>query len=417
MPAAACALALAIVAHGRPAGVVAEPPRPPEPGPVLLVPARPDSAPAESEPAPLLVPGRPSAADSARRSRPQRARDAYALGFQLEADGIHGAAIAAYQNAVRYDPTLPEANYRMGVLFMGRDQFAEAARRLEAELEHHPAHDEANRLLGICLVRLGDLDRGIPHLERLAKRRPRDAAVWHALGSGYLAAGRSRDAESTLRRSLRLTPGAPEVLRDLGATLAALGRDAEARVHYRRALTMAPTDAPTWLNLGNLERRAGHPDSALACYRRAEAGDSTLALALQAQVQILSEARRGPEAAAAYRRWLRHHPDHHGARLEAVRLLEELGRADEALAVALEGTSRAGDTGQPYVILGMLLRGRGDTRGALAALRQAETLYRTNPDERERVRMTIDALQAPAGDSLRALFAADSVEAARAGPR
>jgi tetratricopeptide (TPR) repeat protein len=385
------------------------------PGPTLFIPSRQDSVPPESAPAPLLIPGRPSPGDSAIRTLAQRARDAVALGFQLEASGTPGAAIASYRNAVKFDPTIPDANFRMAMLFLTRDQVGEATKCLAAEVEHHPENDEAIRQLGLCLARLGDADRAIQHLERLARRQPKEGANWHALGFAYLAARRPRDAESALRRALRLPPTTVEELRDLGAVLGALGRDAEARAQYRRALKLDPRDPPTWVNLGNLERRAGRPDSALACYRRAEAGDSSFALALQGQAQLLNEMKCDGEAVDAYRRWLLRRPDHHGARLEAVRLLDAIGREDEALALAREGTHQVVDAGQPHVILGMVLRGRGDTRGALAQLRRAEILFRGNADEQERVRKIIAALRASAPDSLRPLFTADSVAAAAAG--
>ena len=381
-------------------------------GATLLVPARPDSAPPESEPGPLLIPGRRSLPDSSVRTPAQRARDAYALGRRLEVAGVPGTAIVAYRNAVGFDPTIPDANFRMGMLFLGRDQFAEAAKCLTAELVHHPDNDEASRQLGLCLVRGGDTARALEHLGRLARLRPRDGANWHALGSAYLAAGRPREAETALRRALRLEPTTVDELRDLGAAMAALGRDAEARSQYQQALRLQPSDAASWLDLGNLERRGGRPDSALVRYRRAEAADSGLVPALQAQIQLLSEAKRDGEVADTYRRWLNHHPEHHGARFEAIRLLDSIGREDEALAVAEEGTRRLPDSGQPYVLLAMVLRGRGDTRGALVALRRAETLSRDAPGERERVRRTITALRASAPDSLRAVFAADSVAAA-----
>jgi tetratricopeptide (TPR) repeat protein len=385
---------------------------PPAPGAAPRVSAQTDSVPAESAPAPLLIPGRPSPGDSSVRNLSQRARDAYALGRQLELNGLLGAAIASYRNAVRFDPAIPDANFRMAMLFLLRDQVGDAAECLASEVEHHPENDDAIRQLGMCLARLGDTGRAIAHLERLARRRPKEGANWHALGFAYLAAKRPRDAETALRRALRLPPTTADEHRDLGTTLGALGRDAEARNQFVLALELDPRDAPSWVNLGNLERRAGRADSALACYRRAEGADSSLALALQAQAQLLREMKRDGEAADAYRRWLDRHPDHHGARLEAVRLLDAIGREDEALALAREGTRRAADSGQPHVILGMVLRGRGDTRGAIAELRRAETLFRGNTDEQERVRTIMAALRGSASDSLRALFAADSVAAA-----
>jgi tetratricopeptide (TPR) repeat protein len=413
----ACALAIAAHAALYPSARSdtrsnAIPPPPSGRGATPPVSVQPDSVPPESEPAPLLIPGRPSPGDSSVRNLPQRARDAYALGRQLELGGALAAAIASYRNAVRFDPAIPDANFRMGMLFLLRDQVGEAAKCLAAEVEHHPENDDAIRQLGMCLARLGDTGRAIQHLERLARRRPKDGANWHAVGFAYLAARRPRDAETALRRAIRLPPPTAAERRDLGTALVALGRDAEARKQFRLALELDPGDPPSWVNLGNLERRAGRADTALAYYRHAEAADSGLALALQAQVQLLRDMKRDDEAADAYRRWLDRHPDHHGARLEAVRLLDAIGREDEALALAREGTQRAADAGQPHVILGMVLRGRGDTRGALAELRRAETLFRGKSDEQERVRTIMAALRASASDSLRALFAADSVAAA-----
>jgi tetratricopeptide (TPR) repeat protein len=176
-------------------------------------------------------------------------------------------------------------------------------------------------------------------------------------------------------------------------------------------LKVSPADAPTWFNLGNLERRAARPDSALALYRTAESADSAFVPGLEAQIQLHRAARREREAIEVYRRWLRQHPDHHGARVEAVRLLDQSGREDDALALAREGTEQVRNSGHPYLILGMVLRGRGDTRGALEALRKAETLFLNHPGERERAAKTIAAMRASAPDSLRAMFAADSVAA------
>ena len=402
----ACAVALAhgVWAGGRAQGS-------------LLVPAGPDSAPPESPPAPLLIPGRPSAPDSARLTRAQRAQESYRLGRQLEAGGAPGPAIVSYRNALRFDPKLPDANYRMAMLFLTRDQLGEAVKCLLGELAHHPENVEASRHLGLCFARFGDSTRAIAHLDSLARAHPKDGAVWHTLGSVYLMAKRPRDAEAAIRKALRFEPTTAEELRDMGATMAMLGRESEAQKYYRRALDLSPADAPTWLNLGNLELRAARRDSAMAFYRRAEAADSGFVPGLRAQIQLLREANGDAEVVEVYRRWLRHHPDHHSTRLEAVRLLDETGREDEALALAREGTEQVRDSGEPHLLLGLVLRGRGDTRGALAALRSAEALFRDNPTEHERVVKTIAAMRASAPDSLRAVFAADSVAAEQRRPR
>lgn len=372
----------------------------------------PDSGLVESAPAPLLVPGRPGPADTAAISRAGRARQQYALGLAFEREDQSGAAIAAFSNAVKLDPTIADANFRMGMLLVRRDQLAAAAQAFADEVRHHPENEDAIRELGVVLTRLGETGRAIQHLELLSQRRPRDGAVWHALGYAYLAAERPRNAETALRRALSLKPTTFEEHRDLAAALSAQGRDAESRAELGRALAMMGQDPTSWFNLGNLERRAGRSDSALALYARAESFDSSFVAALQAQIQILRAAGRDTEAAGVYRRWLRHHPAHHGTRLEAVQLLESLGRPDEALELAREGVRAQSDAPQPRILLALVLKSRGDLRRAMAELRAVEALLARKPGaELDRVRGLIAATRVAASDSLRNVFSADSAAA------
>jgi tetratricopeptide (TPR) repeat protein len=371
--------------------------------------------PPESPPAPLLVPGRPAPADTAAKSRASRAREQYRLGRAFEARGLSAPAIAAYRNAVSLDPTIADANVRMGMIFLGVGQIEEAVKCLDAEVRQHPGNVVATRDLGLGLARLGRTDRAIATLEGLTRRRPNDGDCWQALGFAYMAAKRPRDAEIALRRAVVLAPPRASRYRDLGAVLAARGRDAEAREQYRRALKLEPKDAATWINLGNLERRAHNAEAALEDYREAEKRDSTMGLAFQGQVQALRDLGRTAEAGEVYRRWLRDNPTDHDARLEAVRFFDGLQRRDIALEIARDGVRRDDGSGDAHLILGLALEASGATRAALAEVRKAEERFKT-PADKERARELVAVLRASAADSLKALFAADSIghaEAAR----
>src|SRR5262249_12111313 len=153
----------------------------PSAGPTLWVPARSDSGPPESEPAPLLVPGRPNPVDSTLGEQGNRARQLYEQGQRYERERHPGAAIVSYRTALKADPTLREANYRMGLLFNSRAQWAEAAKCFAAEVEHHPDHHDAARELGIALTRAGDPARAIQQLEIVTRRYPKDGLAWHGL--------------------------------------------------------------------------------------------------------------------------------------------------------------------------------------------------------------------------------------------
>ena len=414
------ALANAVLGHGAPAGAAL-------PGTARAAAAvaasddtvRGGGAPAvrddsgESAPAPLLVPGAPARGDTLAAARKRRGRAQYELGRTLEARGSLAAAIAAYRNAVRFDPTIPDANYRMGMLFLSRDQLKEAVRCFDAEVARHPANAAAARELGLGLARLGDSRRAIQQLEALTRRRPNDGDGWQALGYAYLGAKRARDAEISLRRALVLPPARADKHRDLGAVLAARGKNEEARFQYRRAIELDPHDGATWVNLANLERRAGKLEEALRDYREASQRDSTFSLGYQGEIQTLHDLGREDESGAIYRRWLRLKPADQTARLEAMQYFDARGRKDIALEIARDGVRYDDRSGDARLLLGMALEAAGHTRAALAEMRRAEQIYRT-PPEKERARRLIAALRSGAADSLRELFASDSLEHATA---
>ena len=81
-------------------------PSPPSRTPQLLVPPHRDSVSIESEPGPLIVPGRSTIPDSLVRTPQKFAREQLALGRQLERDGSLQVAMMAYANAVHADTSV-----------------------------------------------------------------------------------------------------------------------------------------------------------------------------------------------------------------------------------------------------------------------------------------------------------------------
>src|SRR5262249_31988943 len=106
--------------------------------PTLLVPQQPDSVPAESAPAPLLIPRRGSPGEPGIRSGQQRAREQCQLGLTRERQQMKSPAILAYTNAIKLDPAIRDAAYRMGMILNGVGDTREAAQAFASEVERHP---------------------------------------------------------------------------------------------------------------------------------------------------------------------------------------------------------------------------------------------------------------------------------------
>lgn len=366
----------------------------------------------ESAPAPLLVPGRASLPDTAHPSRAAQARQLYEKGLGLERSKAFVTAIISYRRAVALDSTLAGPNYRMGMLFQSVGQVEAAVKAFAAEVAKHPGDAQAARELGLGLAQLNEHARAIAQLELLTRRLPGDGANWRALGYAYMRAGRPRDAETALRRAIALPPQSALEHRDLGFVLAATGRESEARAEYRRAIALDPKETGAWVNLANLDRARGDLVRALVDFREAEKRDSTLALAVKGQAQLLGDLKRFDEAGTAYRRLLERAPGDFDGRFAAVRLYEALGRDDIALELARDGVRYDRTSGEARLILGMALEAQGRLREAALELRRAESLARDRAG-RARARGLLGTLGAEASDSLRTLFAADSVALAK----
>jgi Flp pilus assembly protein TadD len=109
-----------------------------------------------------------------------------------------------------------------------------------------------------------------------------------------------------------------------------------------------------------------------------------------------------------YLRWVKRRPEEHATRLQAARYLHQIGRSDEAVALAIEGVRYNRGAAEAEVVLGLTLYAVGDVEGALRRLVKAESMFKT-PPERMRVRQILGRMKQVAPDSLRGLFPADSV--------
>src|SRR5262249_3409918 len=77
---------------------------------------------------------------------------------------------------------------------------------LERVLAAHPGEPSAEGLYGQVLLDLRLPADALPHLERAARWRPEDPAVWFAIGTARLQLGRASDARQALETTVRLAP-------------------------------------------------------------------------------------------------------------------------------------------------------------------------------------------------------------------
>jgi Flp pilus assembly protein TadD len=247
-----------------------------------------------------------------------------------------GAALAAFQAALRAEPT--NLNARLGLAEtldrLGRS--TEAAWEYQRTLEEHPDSAEACYRVALECSRDGRTEEAIPLLERVARLNPGHREAFFVLGSLLRRQGREDEAVTAFRMGLSVNPDAAPLHSSLAAALAARGTTAEATEQYRQALRLFPNSPEALLPLARL--LATSPDSGIRngaeAVRLAERGCALAGpdpQALDTLAAAFAEVGRFGEAAAAARR--------------AAELARAAGQA--TLAASIDEHRRRYETGRP----------------------------------------------------------------------
>jgi tetratricopeptide (TPR) repeat protein len=212
---------------------------------------------------------------ASRRAAGNRAYDdvrvgsAYLLAESSEQRGDSGRAMGFYREAIRLDPGLGEARYRLGRLVEAAGRHAEAIALYRAALRLDPGLVGAAEDLVRLLRATGD-EAGARAAEAaagLAARRARALRLYHE-GMAHYDAGRLEQAAASLGAAVAEDERLVPALCNLGYVLYDLGRDREALTYQSRAIELDPRCAEAHFALGLLYARGGEKERAREHFRR-----------------------------------------------------------------------------------------------------------------------------------------------------
>ena len=148
------------------------------------------------------------------------------VGNMYSSQGRAAEAEAAYQAAIRLDPTFAPAYVNLADLKSrsGDNAVAVAILRtgLESQRQESTQSAALHHALGLALIRERNYDGAISQLALAAKQAPDDARYAYVLGVALHDTGKRKEGIDTLERALRKHPQD----RDLLSALAAYARDA-----------------------------------------------------------------------------------------------------------------------------------------------------------------------------------------------
>jgi tetratricopeptide (TPR) repeat protein len=231
-----------------------------------------------------------------------------------------------------------------------RLQAAEALIRRVVAL--NPNHFGATNELTLLLLAKGALVEAEIHARNAIRIAPQNAQAHNLMGLVLTEANRPLVGEYHYRRVLELAEGEePITLANLAWNLKNQGRIEEARALYQRSMALQPGVAQTILGYAKMEEADRKFDRALQLLDEAEQlipGTPSMQLT---RATVLSRLKRNDEALDILNK-----PEKNGLRLgpsefsEKGRLLDQMGRYDEAFACFEQGKKSALDLGgRPYM--------------------------------------------------------------------
>ncbi|HKE49149.1 MAG TPA: sulfotransferase [Rhodanobacteraceae bacterium] len=161
-------------------------------------------------------------------------------------------------------------------------------------------------------------------------------------------------ADRALEEALRATPDHPELMRLRAITLHLRKRYAEAVALLRRAAAIRPDDPLIHNNIGSALGEAGDLEGAVEAFRRARDVAPDLAASWYNLGKAEDALLHSEASEAAYARAIALDPTHTPARVLHAKVLETLGRIDEASAQFRDAIARQPDSAEAWAgLIGM----------------------------------------------------------------
>ena len=236
----------------------------------------------------------------------------------------------------RYGPRDAKERLARATQLVGRGDYGQAEKVLDAVLRGGRETADARHLLGIVFEQTGRHEQAVEMIASAIRREPGIAAFHTNYGMALHSCGRFGDAVAAYERSLELEPDRAVPWNNLGVSHRKLGDVDRSEACFERALALDPEYAEAMVNLGDSRRQRGRFRDALADYDQALAlrpGDRG---ALVGRAECLELLHRLDEARGAAEEVLAARPDDVAAGY-LVALIDHRERRDEAAQARLEG--------------------------------------------------------------------------------
>ena len=171
----------------------------------------------------------------------------------------HGEAIEQFRAAVKADPKQPNVHFGLGYLLWTQNQFEEAAREFQAELDNIPDHAQALAFLANCDMQLNRSAEAMALIQKALKIDPNVPRAHLDLGILYADAGRRDEAIREFKTAARLNPEDPNPHWRLARLYQAMGDKAAANLEFQKTRSLHKQENETIMNKLKAAQDKGKP--------------------------------------------------------------------------------------------------------------------------------------------------------------
>jgi tetratricopeptide (TPR) repeat protein len=244
------------------------------------------------------------------------------LGNVYVARGVLDRAELLFRRAIEVNPQLAEIHFNLGLVYQAQNKPSEAARRFREAIRIDSGHAPAHNNLGIILAHDNNLSGATMHYRQAVQFDPDYATAHNNLANALALQGELANAVQHYRRAIASDSQLVDAQENLGRVLLAMndpraGIEALTAAARLRPDRSATTSFLAWLLATYPDDAIREPQQALTWARRAvETTKREDPRALDALAAALASAGQFAEAVRVAD--------------EAIRLLEQTGRADHA---------------------------------------------------------------------------------------
>jgi predicted TPR repeat methyltransferase len=182
----------------------------------------------------------------------------------------------------------------------------------------------------IHLHKNGNIEKAIPLYKEVLSKTPSHPDALHYLGLALYQKGDTKAAITYIKRAIAISPLYPDALNNLGNIYKEIGDLKNASKIYNQVIDLAPNHADTRVNLAATLRDTNQAKEAVTHLLKALEIDPSNILAHYHMGNIYAAAAQPELALQAYHKALVLDPNHTDTITKIVKVLNDLGRIDEA---------------------------------------------------------------------------------------